>query len=368
VIALKDYGINLAHLQIIDGLVSDVDHSRLWAHLGRIQSELPVYSSKILTTPTVGEYRSFGNAEVYDTDKLVAAYHLGPDHYGSNGDVRVITSADAGATWSAETIINTVAVGDYQRGARIGVLDSGRWLVVYITQNSTQTAAPSFARYSDDEGVTWSDAIAFPVPESVTEYGVSVVSPPISLANGDVITSGWGYQAANNRTGVVVYRSEDEGETWAVDSTVFVTGKHVNETCMQILANGDLLMLIRGANCGIHRTTADPTADPLVWSTPTELFRGEALPGFRQVTGGRIILCTRDYASTYYTLTGNYPMCLYTSDDNGITWVGPYYPEPTHRKFMYGRPVELGGSVYLWWSETSLGSTNRWRDISEYAS
>jgi hypothetical protein len=80
-----------------------------------------------------------------------------------------------------------------------------------------------------------------------------------------------------------------------------------------------------------------------------------------------LVLCTRDFAD-YYDATARNPMCIYTSDDDGLTWDGPIHPEPWSKAQMYGQPVEYDGFPYVFWSEESTGAALHWRDLSDVIS
>jgi hypothetical protein len=65
-------------------------------------------------------------------------------------------------------------------------------------------------------------------------------------------------------------------------------------------------------------------------------------------------------------------MCLYQSDDLGLTWSGPMHPQPWPYTLEYGVPIEYDSKCYLLWAEVydpvSLAAVLHWRDVSDVIS
>ena len=367
VLKVLDWSVYIAHWQLIDGVVTDEIHNAMWGYLEGLKDDLPEYTSTIVQAAD-GKYRGLGNCAIYDTNKLVAAYYCGDGHSTADSDLRLTTSAD-GATWAAEAVIADVHVAGYHmRDTSITVLSSGRWVVVWTETNPTFTGEynKAWSMYSDNEGVAWSTPVQLAVHSSVTTTAVG--GHVLELASGNLVVNTYGRATGDGNNIVLVYRSTDSGASWAYDSTV-PSSSLMNEGVMQLLSDGTALMMIRKSD-GLYKSIcADPTATPLVWGTPS-LTDSDARskPYFIQRADDSLVLCTRSYED-YHDATGQSPMCILTSTDDGATWSDPVHPEPSYNAQMYGNPIMYDSDLHVFWSqETADGAVLFWRDLSDVIS
>lgn len=367
-----------AHFQVIDRLMVDGegDDAQIWTKLAETKALLPTYDS-VIVQASDDKYRAFGNCE-YDpngTPQLVAVYRHGTDHAATlDGLGKWTKSTDHGATWSAEATFITEGGGREVRDTHIAVLSSGRWIVSYFDWDGTNDGGSRDTKtlYSDNQGSSWSSPVTLSPTTSMRWLAQS--SPVIELASGDLLCATYGETTAGGAGSdriVVVFRSTDSGASWSEDSTTSISGSDAGEPNLLLTSGGTLIMLIRhNSDTFIYRTTAqNAAATPIVWNTPASTgTKGAATPGFCELTGGDLLLCTRNHAD-YHDATTRFPMCLYTSSNDGVSWSGPIHPEPCERAQMYGKPIEYddggGADPWLFWSEESDGAVLHWRNVSD---
>jgi sialidase-1 len=204
-------------------------------------------------------------------------YNLADPGYGKQDiDLVLKRSTDAGATWSAMKVIEDP--GELWSAANPAtVLDrqTGRLWVLYLRckpYRNTDTARPgtddvqTFARFSDDNGLTWSEPMDLTgVARDLADkqWKCSVVGPggAIQDRNGRLIAPVW-----KATWGDLAIFSDDHGRTWQRGQLV-PGGKAGNENQLVELADGRLLMDIRQVN-GPHRWLATSGDGGRTWSDP----------------------------------------------------------------------------------------------------
>jgi len=354
----------IAHWQFVSGVPSPATDAALWNYMGQIKSQLPVYPPTIaLTSLSASRYQSWGTV-AYDASegKLVAAYSDGTAHLAGDQFIGLQTSADNGATWTAESTVIDPAVGATMYGG-LQVLSTGRWIINYSLWDKDANTETGYTIYSDDKGGTWSSPVNV-IPTSFANTFVASGGPIVELPNGNLILGMYVNPNPSGAWKIVLFRSTDGGETWTEDSIVEIANYMLAEPTLKILADGSLVMLIRCDTVNrIYRTTAVPSANPLVWSTPTSVVPSYSMPGFTQLADGRLLLTVR--GAEFLAATSRQTWATYLSSDNGLTWTGPLYLFPHTSAFQYGWPIELGGITYLlWFLEGFSGSKPFWSTIS----
>lgn len=184
-------------------------------------------------------------------------------------------------------------------------LASGRWIASYFTADghNIDTTARFHVRFSDDEGVTWSDEDELPNGTAVTGMPLApqvatkaIVEPGIILCpNGDLLIHG--FERAGG--GTSQWRSTDDGATWTYDGLIADTTATLATTT--IVASDDA---------------------KVVGSTIYELARVD--PG-------------SDFLHPHY-------LALLTSADNGATWQFASWIEPSLDINEAGL-LHIGGNV-----------------------
>jgi len=200
-----------------------------------------------------------------------------PGEKGQEIDLVLKRSTDGGATWSPMRIIEHS--GElWSSGNPATVVDrsNGRVWVFYIRcrpGRGTEAARPgtddvaNLARWSDDDGLTWSEPIdQTRIARDMTDgkWGISVPGPggAIQDRRGRLIVPMWRYAPWGNFAMV----SEDHGRTWQRGSLVpFPEGG--DEDQLVELSDGRLLLDMRQQK-GPHRWMATSTDGGRTWSKP----------------------------------------------------------------------------------------------------
>lgn len=270
-------------------------------------------------------------------------YRQGTNHTSIDGNLRKRTSSD-GVTWSAATTILDDATLDL-RDAAVTVLSTGRVIVSYFTWDGTDNDGARVPKiiYSDDDGVTWSSPIT--ITNSFTYWAITS-APVVELANGDLLAPLYGLDDGDSdtRRSCRVSISTDAGATWShhadiADGPTF--GRTLGEPQLTVLANGDLLCMIRsdadtsGANL-IHRSIS--TDDGATWPTPAVAFTGSGRPAVKQRGDGTIVCMHRSPVGD---------RCRFKSSIDGVYWteaVGDFTGGST-LVYEYGQWVDLGDGL-----------------------
>lgn len=156
------------------------------------------------------------------------------------GPVRCYTTIDRGANWTRTT---EFAADDVADDALAIWLPSGRLLVAWADETANPQMIHSNA--SDDDGATWNGAVT---------VGNRGTTPAKYLA--DICADADGvYIAADTGSGVDVYRSFDDGDTW---DTKTLVGDNATCTGLRILG-GALYGLTSATDLSFSKVT-DPTA------------------------------------------------------------------------------------------------------------
>lgn len=211
-----------------------------------------------------------GGAIECDSGKLLFFYTRSVSHVGSGSiTMRTATSeaaANAG-TFSSPTTI--VAEGypyyyGYGGAAKIALgAHAGRVWVAYARANlPSGTHIATELIYTDDEGATWSSPVV--IDNAWTGWLASCcASPIVELPSGDLVIALYGRNTGENASWCKMYRSTDDGATWAYDSTI-VSYESTNDQAEPALA---LVRLANGTQrlvCAINSWDTD-----LAYSTAT---------------------------------------------------------------------------------------------------
>jgi sialidase-1 len=192
-------------------------------------------------------------------------------------DLVLKRSTDGGLTWSPMKIIEDP--GEFWSAANpTTVVDrqTGRVWVLYLRskpERSTDTSRPgtddmqTLARYSSDQGLTWSEPID--LTKVARDYSdpawqASVVGPggAIQTKSGRLVAPVWKVKPS----GVFTISSDDHGQTW--QRGALVPGKQGGDEDQVVeLADGRLLLDIR-QNGGPRRLLATSSDAGQTWSEP----------------------------------------------------------------------------------------------------
>ncbi len=303
-------------------------------------------------------------------------------HICSFGKTAMFISRDGGKTWTPPMIINDTELDD--RDAGIVYLGNGRLLVTWFTHpaevyrtryrpslessgkpymgaaakailDETYVNLPedklrggSYARLSEDYGVTWSDPISIPV---------SAPHGPSLMKDGSLMYLGkdwYGAAVELEKDGIGSYRSTDNGRTWQFTAAVRcpegLSWENFHEPHVIDLGGGHLLGAIRAQGPGVPHESTMYTVhsydNGASWSDMVCVGEYGLPPHLLLHSSGKIILT--------YGKRGEAPVGerALVSDDGGITWSKMYRLDERTSQNDYGdlgypATVELDdGSLY----------------------
>ena len=219
------------------------------------------------------------------------------------------SSADGGDTWSSARVFqDTHGSPDFDPAY---IRDSDRvWLFYAYAPRYARLAGQRtgrlgcWARYTDDEGRTWSDAVQLCEPEGPRTNG-------IVLRNGDLLIGVAAPEAA------CVLKSSDRGQTWHKRGHIVGPHGHSEPTIVE-LVDGSVLMYLRNSSGRIWRSGSVDGGE--TWSTaePTDIAANESSYCLYRLRDGRIALAYNPCAPHLRS-----PLVLRTSDDEAGTWSEP---------------------------------------------
>ncbi|MDA1178655.1 MAG: sialidase family protein [Planctomycetota bacterium] len=207
-------------------------------------------------------------------------------------DLVMKRSTDGGLTWSPLQIIEDPGE-KWSAGNPATLLDkdTGRVWLFYIRVQPKRAGQQTFARTSDDHGVTWSD------PIDLTKVA-GVVGPggPIRTRKGVLVAPTFGER------GVWAFYSEDHGKTWHAGEPI-PDNPGGNENQLVELSDGKILMDYRQLKSAPHRWMATSEDGGKTWSKPR--------PGLETPT--TTVACAIESFTTQSQ----------GADVNRIVWTGP---------------------------------------------
>lgn len=228
-----------------------------------------IYRIPAIETAPDGSLLAFAEARKYGGSD--------PGYGKQDIDLVLKRSTDGGLTWSPMKVIEDP--GDLWSAANPAtVVDrtTGRVWVLYLRskpERSTDTSRPgtddmqTLARYSSDQGLTWSEPID--LTKVAREYSdpswqASVVGPggAIQTKSGRLVAPVWKVKPS----GVLAIFSDDHGQTWQRGGLVPGTQGGDEDQVVE-LADGRLLLDIR-QNSGPRRLLATSSDAGQTWSEP----------------------------------------------------------------------------------------------------
>jgi hypothetical protein len=231
-------------------------------------------------------------------------------------------------------LLTPAASGGNRYGAAgVIVLASGRVLFGYWHEtNTTGFPGEMFVRASDDDGATFSAAVAM---GGMTESNAAGSHSFLQLANGDLLCTIFGRNTGDTTYRAAVMRSTDDGDSWVGPYYIGAANTGLNEASLVELPNGDVVAFARSeaTNPGtIWRSVS--TDDGVTWSVPTSC-SFLVYPGMPTAaifpTSQRLVLAYRRRVDAHSVYRW--------SDDYGVTW--------SDEHTLMDKPHEYAGLIAL---------------------
>ena len=200
-----------------------------------------------------------------------------PGYPGQEIDLVMKTSRDGGRTWSPLVVLEHIGeLWSSGNPATVRDRTNGRIWLFYLRcapgMNSYKARpkthdVKNLARFSDDNGQTWSEAIDLTEAArdlNDSEWGISVPGPggAIQDRQGRLIVPMWRYRPFKD----FVLFSEDHGKTWQRGDFV-PTEEGLDECQLVELANGSIALDMRQQR-GSHRWISVSKDGGRTWSVP----------------------------------------------------------------------------------------------------
>ena len=163
----------------------------------------------------------------------------------------------------------------------------------------------TWARHTEDDGRTWSDAVQLCEPEGPRTNG-------IVLRNGDLLIG-----VGSRETCACVLKSTDRGHTWQKHGQIVGPHGHAEPTVVE-LADGSVLMFLRNDSGTIWRARSTDGGETWSAAEPTEIAANLSSYCLYRLRDGRIALAYNPCEPHLRT-----PLVLRTSDDEAATWSEP---------------------------------------------
>lgn len=254
-------------------------------------------------------YAAFPGACLQRNGALRMVWRQGTDHATArDGVIRTSLSLDRGRSWSPSMVLLADAAAPDLRDPSISVSRDGtRLWLTYFKGSAANAAGGVFARYSLDNGATWT------AEQRVDTLTSSAVSAPVTdLGGGLLILPYYGRATGDTFDSVWAAYSDTNGLTWnhlrVADGQA--AGRHYQEPWLA--RSGNTLIITHRYGNATSIGYVRSTNGGQTWSAPVAAFAG----------GGRaagVWLSTGALAVIYRRLTDGAAVARY-SLDAGTTW------------------------------------------------
>ncbi|PQO34543.1 exo-alpha-sialidase [Bremerella cremea] len=241
-------------------------------------------------------------------------------------------SEDGGKTWSEEDkVVVENEAGLNVMSVSLLRLADGRLALFYLRKNSHTDCRP-YMRISTDEGKTWGEPVTV-IGEKDLGYYILNNDRAVQLSNGRLVLPvaqhvGPGMPKRNNAAAILVYYSDDAGETWQRSEYAARPPKRNGQDVISQepgvveLKDGRLMMWIR-TNAGSQFVTFSRDKGD-TWSQlkPSDMKSPLAPATIERIpTTGDLLLIWNDHSEIPDALKGKRtPLCSAISKDDGQTW------------------------------------------------
>jgi len=247
------------------------------------------------------------NLTMLPSGEIGAVVYNQPSHGGGEGDVELWVSGDGGTLWELRSVVSDHS--EDPKGVRLNHaagLNANGDLVVLV--NGFEAWSPDVGRaslpvqvcISSDDGETWQ--------RQITDIQRSPFGDIVCTPDGTLVS------ALHGSYGVMLFASEDNGQTW--NEWQQLPGDHC-EVALLRCSNGRWLAAMRpGPRPGLQLTTSEDEGE--TWSTPRMISLSAQYPGhLLELHDGRILLTCGN------RIPGQYGVMVELSDDYGESWSRP---------------------------------------------
>lgn len=299
----------------------------------------------------------------------IHVYREAEEHgYDSGAELHIRFSEDEGSTWTAEdTFIDAGAVTGFPItehstnsvvDAFIGRAANGDLFLLVGELDSSDNVQGTWLYTSSDDGDTWSDD-----GQINTDDELYLCSGDHVLVGTVIYVAGWadpGQDAAALKS--VLYKSINNGATWTLVSDITATSDDTSEAGIAHLGGDDLLTVITDLDGVTDKRVSDDLG--ATWGSLTiitDQLTIVARPKFRVFD---------EYADYLFligrsrnTPAGVHFTGIFYTQDNGVTWIGPYLPDIAgYTDGSYCDMLSDSAGLYMF----AYGGTNDDADIYEY--
>lgn len=294
----------------------------------KASGQLPESASGINTRTAIQGVCAWPNCQILPDGTILALIFNQPCHGLWEGDLDCWASTDGGETWRYRGRPAQHEPGTNRMNCAAGIAADGQVVVLCsgwadrLPRGKPVAAhsrpVRSWVCRSSDAGAHWTVSDSFPAPpQSGIGRGNELIPFGNIHAGADGALRVSAYLRRNRSRRCYLLRSEDDGRTWAVDTTLHPDG---NETDILHLGDGHWLAASREFRSGpdVHLELFESRDDARTWTRRMPL----TLP--RQVTGhltrladGRILL------SHGNRCWHNFGVDVRISGDEGISWSPP---------------------------------------------
>ncbi|MEV6646860.1 sialidase family protein [Amycolatopsis sp. NPDC051371] len=228
---------------------------------------------------------------------LYVVFRQGSNHYvNRDGFLRATASHDDGRTWTAPATVVAASAGTDYRDPSVSLSRTGTTLyLTYFKGTTAVGAAGSFFRSSADNGATWSaeTRIDASLPSS------AITAPVVQLADGTLLAGHYSKSSGDTFDSVWLARSTDNGGTWTSAKLVNgqAAGRDYQEPYLVLRDNALFLTFRWGTNASIGAALS--TDNGATWSTPAAAFAGSGRPSSVWLADDTIVVYLRDAARRF---------------------------------------------------------------------
>lgn len=300
------------------------------------------------------------NTAEYDSFPAMCANHAGDLIMHFRTDVNTHSLADGGniaqriysnGTWGSETLV--VEAGANRDSRDIGLLklaDADKILLTSCESPDTAHDSTNTVRAfrSDDDGDTWTQVGSIDYSGEGDDWALAACSP-IQLSSGRILTALYVNDSTLTNANIEIYRSDDNGATWAHHVQVAHgdnDGRDWVEPSLVIKSDGTLLCFIREEG-NEFTWYSEGSADGLTWTTPISAFSSSGAPRVIRTSTNQILIAGRSAPSKEY-------LWIYYCDESDIAggWRKIQVRETAGSNILnYGHFAENADGIYCVWSE-----------------